>query len=156
MEVVLKIVSALDEALGLAPEIDVYAADTLAEFRDQPPPAGTGERLLRRVLDSDEGLIATAHLDGSGERIGWCVVGPFVDPLVGDALPMVVGLWVQPDFRHRGLARMMVARIQQELAGRGRHAVTARAGHNDDALISMGERWGFIRSFEIMICEDGA
>ena len=30
----------LEIVLDLAPEIDRYAEETLAEFRDQPPPAG--------------------------------------------------------------------------------------------------------------------
>lgn len=150
MEIVLKFLTSLDDALDLAPEIDRYARETLAEFRDDPPPAGTGERLLRRVLEAPEGLVATAGLPGNGDRVGWCIVGPFVDPLVGDALPMVVGLWVQPDFRHRGLARQLVAGAREELAKRGHSTLTARAGHNDDALISMGERWGFTRTWEIM------
>ena len=29
----------------------------------------------------------------------------------------------------------------------------ARAAHNDDALISMGERWGFVRAWELMSAE---
>jgi hypothetical protein len=32
-------------------------------------------------------------------------------------------------------------------------ALSARAGHNDDALISMGERWGFVRQWEMMVRE---
>ena len=143
----------LDDALDLTAEIDRFAADALAEFRDVAPPPGLGERLLRRVLDSPEGLVLSAHLAGNGERIGWCVTGPFVDPLVGDTLPMVVGLFVQPEFRRRGLARALVRRARELLAERGRSSLAARAGHNDDALISMGERWGFVRAFEIMIHE---
>ena len=113
------------------------------------------DRLLRRALDSPQGLVMTAHLPGNGDRIGFCVTGPLVDPLVGDAMPMVVALYVDPNFRHRGLARKMVLGVRMELAERGHGTLAARAGHNDDALISMGERWGFVRAFEVMVREEG-
>ena len=155
MDVRLRILDSLDDALDLAGDLDRYARDVIAEFRDDPPPTGTGDRLLRRALDSPQGLVMTAHLPGNGDRIGFCVTGPLVDPLVGDALPMVVALYVEPDFRRRGLAREMVLGVRKELAARGHGTVTARAGHNDDALISMGERWGFVRAFEVMVREEG-
>ena len=34
-----------------------------------------------------------------------------------------------------------------------RRANAGRAGHNDDALISMGERWGFLRAWELFVRE---
>ena len=149
-------VTTLDDALDLAEEIDRYAAEALAEFRDDPPPPGTAERLLRRAMDSPEGVVLTARLAGNGERIGWCVTAPLLDPLVGDTLPIVVGLFVHPDFRRRGLARELVRTAREILTRRGRPSLAARAGHNDDALISMGERWGFVRSWEIMVREGGS
>ena len=63
---------------------------------------------------------------------------------------MILALWVDPDWRHRGLARALVGRVHDEL---GAAVIGARAAHNDDALISMGERWGFVRSFEVMFHE---
>jgi hypothetical protein len=43
--------------------------------------------------------------------------------------------------------------VQSVLAERGMRVLAARAGHNDDALISMGERWGFVRAWELMLFE---
>ena len=37
------------------------------------------------------------------------------------------------------------------LAMRGIRKLGAICGHNDDALISMGERWGFTRRWEILL-----
>ena len=154
MDVQIKHVTALDDAIDLAPEIDRYAEETLSELRDDPPPEGLGERCLRRALDTPEGLVLTAHLPGNDERVGWCVTGPLVDPLAGDSQPMVVALFVNPEFRHRGLARALVRAARAELVRRGHRVLAARAGHNDDALISMGERWGFVRAWEVMVRED--
>ena len=39
------------------------------------------------------------------------------------------------------------------LGQRGLRTLAARAGHNDDALISMGERWGFVRAWELLLYE---
>lgn len=156
MDVILKELETIDEALGLAPDIDRYTEQVMGELRDAPPVAGTGERLLRRVLESPEGLVLVARSKDGGERIGMCITAPFVDPLVGDSSPMIVVLEVDADHRHRGLAGQLVRATRAELAKRGLRDLGARAGHNDDALISMGERWGFVRVWEFMVREDRA
>ena len=156
MDVILKELETIDEALSLAPAIDRYAEQVMGELRDAPLGAGTGERLLRRVLEAPEGLVLVAHSKQGGERIGMCITAPLVDPLVGDASPMIVVLEVDPDHRHRGLAGQLVGAARAELAQRGLRDLGARAGHNDDALISMGERWGFVRIWEFMVREGGA
>ena len=154
MDVTLEIHGTLDDALDLVGDLERYALAASAEFRDDPPPPGTGDRLLRRALEAPEGVVLTARESGSEQTIGMCLTGPLVDPLVGDSLPMVLVLEVHPDYRHRGLAGAMVRRVRQELAERGYGVLAARAGHNDDALISMGERWGFVRSWEVMVREE--
>ena len=154
MDVILKELETLDDALGLAPEIDRYAEQVMGELRDAPPEAGTGERLLRRVIEAPEGLVLVARSKDDGQRIGMCVTAPLVDPLVGDSMPMIVVLEVDPDFRHRGLAGQLVRAARAELAKLGLSDLGARAGHNDDALISMGERWGFVRAWEFMVREE--
>ena len=154
MDVILKEIESIDEALELAPEIDRYTAQIMGDLRDAPAPAGTGERLLRRVMEASEGLVLVARSKAGGERLGMCITAPMVDPLVGDSSPMIVVLEVDPDHRHRGLAGQLVSAARRELGKRGFHELGARAGHNDDALISMGERWGFVRVWEFMVREE--
>ena len=84
---------------------------------------------------------------------GRCLTGPFADPLLGTTQPMVLVLHVDPSLRHRGVARELIAHADGLLYARGHATLAARAGHNDDALISMGERWGFVRSWELMVRE---
>ena len=154
MDVTLRLHPTLDDALDLAADLEIYVQECLRDLRDDPPPQGCGERLLRRALGSTEGVVLSAHLPEGGGRVGYCVTGPLVDPLAGDQLPMVLALWVEPEWRRRGLARALVSGVQQELRARGLTLLAARSGHNDDALISMGERWGFVRSWEVMIFEE--
>jgi hypothetical protein len=52
-----------------------------------------------------------------------------------------------------GEQRALVERCRALLASRGHKRLAARALHNDDALISMGERWGFVRAWEWMLYE---
>ena len=99
MDVQLQVLANLDSAPGLAEELDDYTAQATADFRDHAPPAGTGSRLLERVLGAPEGLILVARREG--ERIGYAVIGPLIDPLVGDRLPMVLAL--QVDARYLSL-----------------------------------------------------
>ena len=155
MDVILTQLETIDDAIGLAPDIDRYAEQVMGELRDAPPTAGTGERLLRRVMEAPEGLVLVARSKDGGERIGMCITAPLVDPLVGDSSPMIVVPEVDPDYRHRGLAGQLVSAARAELAKRGMRDLGARAGHNDDALISMGERWGFVRVWELMVREEG-
>ncbi len=153
MDVTLKILEAPDDALELAGAIDHYACEITAEFRDEPPEEGVGVRLVKRHFRAPECVFLTAHEKERGERIGMCVTVPMEDPLVGDRVPVVVVLYAQPEYRHRGLASHMVRAVRAELLTRGQTVLAARAGHNDDALISMGERWGFVRTVEIMVHE---
>jgi ribosomal protein S18 acetylase RimI-like enzyme len=82
-----------------------------------------------------------------------CLVGPLVDPLRGESLPTVLVLHVDPALRHRGVAHELIEEATRVLAARGLQRLAARVGHNDDALISMGERWGFVRSWGLMVRE---
>ena len=152
MDVQLRILTRPEEVPDLAPALETYATQVMAEFRDGPVPEGVGVQALTRAMEASAGVALTAHGDGGG-RIGFCVVVPFVDPLLGDAMPMVVALWTEVDHRHRGLAGQMVQAARRDLESRGHHILASRAGHNDDALISMGERWGFVRSWELMVRE---
>ena len=79
--------------------------------------------------------------------------GPFEDPLTFETTPMIVLLYVRPEIRHRGVARALILELSRRLTQRGFDALLARAGHNDDALISMAERLGMIRTFEVMSSE---
>lgn len=137
----------LEAAAGLE-----RAADELTrEFRDTPLPENTLGRLVERSSGRPEFTLVEARL--SGHLLGSCITAPFEDPLTGEILPMIVLLHVQPEHRHRGLARALVERSLRILESRGLTELAARAAHNDDALISMGERWGFVRRWEMMILE---
>jgi GNAT superfamily N-acetyltransferase len=151
MDVPIRCVEDLDEALGLASAVEAYAAQATAEFRDGPLPEGTCRRFLQRRFSDPETLVLVAETRPGRADLGVCVTGPFEDPLIGSRLPMILILFVSPSARHQGLAAALVARASERLAARGLRALAARAGHNDDALISMGERWGFVRTWEMMV-----
>jgi len=153
MDLTLRILNDRSEALDLAPTFDVIAAEINAEFRDTPVPEAVGLNLIRRHFGDPEMVVATALDKDLGERLGLCVTAPLEDPLFGERLPLIVLLHVHPDHRHRGIAGHLVKAVSVELESRGIHQLAARAGHNDDALISMGERWGFVRHWEVMLRE---
>ena len=142
-----------ERALELVPRLDRYAAEGMAEFRDDPLPERTGERFLERHWDAPETLFLLAEDSATGTILGLCLIGPLEDPLTGERTPLIAILHVDPDLRHRGIARALVGEARRLLARRGFHKLAARAGHNDDALISMGERWGFVRHWELMLLE---
>ena len=137
----------------MAPAIDAYAAQAMAEFQDGPLPEGVSRRFFKRRFEQSESVLLVAESAVGKADLGVCVTGPFEDPLLGTRVPMILLLFVSPDVRHRGLAHAMVEQVARLLEQRGHRTLAARAGHNDDALISMGERWGFVRQWEMMLRE---
>jgi GNAT superfamily N-acetyltransferase len=151
MKLRIRRIAELEEALSLAPRLDEHSAEFMAQFSDDPFPAGACERFLRRRFGADESCLVVAE---DGGRV-WALAlsGPFTDPLLGSTMPMILVLHVDASLRHRGVASELVEEIERTLAARGLTTLAARAGHNDDVLISMGERWGFVRSWELMVKE---
>ena len=154
MDIRIRPITELAEAHGLASDLDRFAAESMAEYRDTPIPTGTSKRLLERHFEDSQCLLLVSEVDGSADqRVGVCFVVPSEDPLTGECTPMIVILSVDTEVRHNGLARALVQDALRILADRGHPGVAARAAHNDDARISMGERWGFLRQWEFMLYE---
>jgi GNAT superfamily N-acetyltransferase len=141
------------EVAALEPLAQELVASALAEERDEGAPAGAGRAVLERALASPCGLVLRA-LGEDGSDAGLLVCGPLLDPLAGDERPMIQLLWAAPAYRRRGLARGLVDQASKTLRARGHRTLAARVGHNDDALISMGERWGFVRSYELLVRDE--
>ncbi|MFT4542299.1 MAG: putative N-acetyltransferase YhbS [Planctomycetota bacterium] len=141
----------IDEARSLAKDLQPIAEDMLSELRDVEV---SEEQLIARInasFESPECLLVV--VDNDEGRVGYALTLPFEDPLTAERVPMLVLLGVSHTVRNRGIARGLVQTTLNLLAQRGIQALAARAAHNDDALISMGERWGFVRGWEWMIRE---
>jgi len=142
-----------ERARALLPLLERAAQETAATWREDPLPEGTVERFLERALAAPETLIVAAEDVELGEALAVVASAPFQDPLTGETRPMIILLYVTPDIRHHGVARALIGELQRRLGQRGHKELLARAGHNDDALISMGERLGLVRTIEIMSLE---
>ena len=153
MDISLRQIEDLPTALTLAPVLDGYAREAAEEFRDIPLPAGVTQAFLERSFDETETVLIVAESSEGAMDLGVCLTGPFPDPLSAERLPLILILHVDPSVRHRRVARALVDGAAALLEARGYPVLTARAGHNDDALISMGERWGFVRQWELMMRE---
>ncbi|MDE0905129.1 MAG: hypothetical protein OSB42_10915 [Planctomycetota bacterium] len=152
MNLSLKEISDPADCEALAPLAQRLVERSCEELRNDPAPEDCGLKLLQRVLQSPTGVILQT-IGADGETVGLIVTGPLIDPLVGDETPMVLLLWTADAFRRRGMSKGMIQSAAEILAGRGLHSLAARAEHNDDALISMGERSGFIRLYEVLLRE---
>ncbi len=152
MKLVIRQLDRAEEVLELAPYFNRVAAESMAEFRDTELPDGVIERFVEREFGRPQTVCLIAETP-AGERCGACVTGPLRDPLLGETLPLILILEVDPNYRHRGVARSLVKEASAVLVGRGEKAIAARAAHNDDALISMGERWGFVRQWELLVLD---
>jgi GNAT superfamily N-acetyltransferase len=114
------------------------------------------DELARRYLERlgpREALLCVAEPREVARPLALAASAPSEDPLTGEVSAHLVLLYTDPSIRQRGVARALVAELRRALAGRGVKELWARAAHNDDALISMGERWGFVRTWELMSAE---
>lgn len=153
MQLELRPITVLDEARALGPRLDAAAAEFQAQYSDAPWPAGSAERFLARAWTEPETVLLAAFKPGASTPAGVCLTGAHVEALSGERVPMLLVLHVDPELRHRGVASALVERCRALLAGRGLQRLAARTLHNDDALISMGERWGFVRAWDWMLYE---
>jgi GNAT superfamily N-acetyltransferase len=143
----------LSEALALAPELDRGLAERAREFQDEPLAPGLARAFLGTHFDAPETALVVAETALGKADLGLCLTAPFADLVLGLRLPLIRVLSVSPAHRHRGVARALVDATTEVLARRGIARLAAQVGHNDDALISMGERWGFVRHWELMLRE---
>ena len=153
MNLRLRTIDELADALKLLPLLDLAAREGGQTWRDEAIDPETAKRFLERSFDRRETCIISAENVTSEEALAVIASGPFEDPLTLECTPMIVLLFVRPEIRHRGVARALILELSRRLTQRGFEALLARAGHNDDALISMAERLGMIRTFEVMSSE---
>ena len=153
MNLRLRTIDDLEEARGLLPLLERAAEEGGASWRDRDLEPGTAARFLERSFERRETIVIAAEEVGDSNAMAVIASGPFEDPLVLDTTPIIVLLYVQPEIRHRGVARALILELSRRLTQRGFDALLARAGHNDDALISMAERLGMVRTFEVMASE---
>jgi ribosomal protein S18 acetylase RimI-like enzyme len=151
MKLNLRTILTLTEALTYSERLELAAAALHAQFSDDALPPETIASFLKRSFGARETLLVAAEADG--KAWGLLLTGPFTDPLFGTTAPLVLVLTVDPSLRHRGVASELVHEAEAILKERGLPTLAARAAHNDDALISMGERWGFVRAWELMVKE---
>jgi len=150
MDARLRTISDREEARGLEDRLDA-AAREMTEIHEGPAPsAGWAARWLDERLAADDSLLLVAETAEGLADLGLLLVGGWDDPLGIERVPMILLLSVDPRQRHRGVATGLVDSAQAILTERGHPRLAARAPHNDDARISMGERWGFVREWEVL------
>lgn len=153
MDITLRTIEDLSEALTMAEELEELAIEQTGELDLNPSAAGFVRRTLEKSFETPECLLMVATLPGESERLGLLFTVGLEDPLTAARIPLVCVVEVVRKWRRRGLAREMVKSAREILRARGQERIAVRAGHNDDVIISMGERWGFIRHWELMLSE---
>ena len=143
MNLRLRTIASAQEAEG----VQALLEQAVREIVGVPGPraAELGRRYVAR-LGPREALLVVAEPREVARPLALAASSPVEDPLTGEVRALVVLLYTDPSIRQRGVARALVAELRRALAARGVKELWARAAHNDDALISMGERWGFVRS----------
>ena len=151
MNLRLRTIATRPEAEG----VQALLEQAVREVRAQPDlrPEEVARRYLARLGGARELLLVVAEPREVARPLALAASAPFEDPLTGEVQALLVLLYTDPSIRQRGVARALTAELRRALAARGVKELWARAAHNDDALISMGERWGFVRAWELMSAE---
>lgn len=124
--------------------------------RAQLGPEARAEELARRFQDGlgpREALLVVAEPKEVERPLALAASLPETEPLTGAVRARLVLLYTDPSIRLRGVARALVGELRRGLTARGVTELVAQAAHNDDAVISMGERWGFVRTLELLSAE---
>lgn len=121
-----------------------YGAEMKAETLAERVLAGLGPR---------EALLVVAEPKELERPLALAASLPEEEPLTGVVRARLVLLYTDPSIRLRGVARALVGELRRALVARGVGELVALAAHNDDAVISMGERWGFVRTLELLSAE---
>lgn len=150
MDAQLRIVDDREAARAFEPRLDAAAREAQEIHEAVPPPSGWAQRWLDAHLAEPGSLLIVAESAAGEADLGFVLVGDWTDPLEIERIPMILLLSVDSGHRHRGVAGALVERAQTVLRERGLPRLAARAPHNDDARISMGERWGFVREWEVL------
>lgn len=150
MEIDLRTVSNVDDARKHLDLLNSKGLEVLADLGIAEAPGDFAERFLEAHFESPETLLLVAESTPGLADAGVLLCGPQIDPLSGVRTPMILILSVDSNVRHRGLAATLVKEAQRLLGRRGYRQLAARCPHGDDALISMGERWGFVRAWEFL------
>lgn len=153
MNLKLRPIDDLGEAQALADLLAKGAEASSQGFDEEEPQEGAAARFLERHFQAPETLLVVAEAAEEPGPLAFALTGPLEDPWTGSRWPLLVGLWVRPNIRHRGVARALVQEVGRLLDQRGIQLLAGRTGHNDDALVSMGERWGFVRAWEFLVRE---
>ncbi|MFT7667491.1 MAG: hypothetical protein ACI8X5_000170 [Planctomycetota bacterium] len=154
MEVEIRTVETVDEARQHIEALRLGALEALQDLGLVEAPANFVETFLDNQFDKPETLLLIAEQTPGAADLGFCLVGPHSDPLSGLLTPMILILSVNSSTRHVGLARSLAQEARRQLSARGYKQLAARCAHGDDALISMGERWGFLRTWEFLAKSD--
>jgi ribosomal protein S18 acetylase RimI-like enzyme len=139
-------IETLAEASELQAYLDKAATASLAGIEHAPVESGATLRFFEEELSHAETGLWVAR-DGDAV-LGLCLTGAWVAPISGERMAAVLALYVEPNHRHQGVAKSLVHAAQAVLRARGVSRLGARVEHNDDARISMGERWGWTRGWE--------
>jgi ribosomal protein S18 acetylase RimI-like enzyme len=152
MNLRLRTISSRDEAQGVQALLEQAVRESGALLGERKP-VDVARRYVEHVLGTREALLVVAEPREVARPLALAASAPLAEPLTGEQHALLVLLYVDPSIRQRGVARSLVQELRRSLAARGIPELWARAATNDDALISMGERWGFARQWELMSAE---
>ncbi|MFQ5748705.1 MAG: GNAT family N-acetyltransferase [Planctomycetota bacterium] len=117
-------------------------------LREQPGRSGDwGERLLASLAPSlcdPFGLFLSARSQ-EGELLGGALALNRQTPGEASPRPWLAALWVLPRVRNQGLGRRLMELLEEKLRQRDAREILASVNPEDDAILFLGERWGWSR-----------
>jgi len=145
----------LRQADGVGPYLQ-WVEPAVGEIypQERGPESGSSARnFLVKSLGQKESVYLLGREEKTGKFAGFLFIARREDSFLATSSPFAYLLFTHPDFRRLGLAASLLVEGEKVLKERGLTKLIAPATHNDDAIISMGERRGYLREREYMVKE---
>ena len=120
------------------PEVARLVQASLA-FAEALYPAESNHGLAAEALAAPGVFFLVARLDGYAVGCGALVAAP-------DGVGELKAMWVEPERRGRGIARAVLARLEQEARARGMTRLVLETGVLQPEAISLYRRHGFVET----------
>jgi GNAT superfamily N-acetyltransferase len=111
---------------------------------EEDPPDEEGARLAVEAAFGDPALLCLLA-EEEGSAAGFLLALPWSDPFLGKKGSEMRLCFVRPHSRRQGVAASLVARAERILAARGVASISLLLPTQDDPLVSIAERHGYVR-----------
>jgi aminoglycoside 6'-N-acetyltransferase I len=110
---------------------------------------------IERVLAGADEWAFLAEMDGTPAGFAEISIRKFANGCESAPVPFLEGIWVEPDFRRRGIGRRLVAHVEAFVRARGFREIGSDALIDNGASHAAHAAWGFSETERVVYFRKG-